>query len=186
DRTIDAVACESPGTKTEAAFNALDHGFGDGNLVGTVSTRAFSIDDDPSFVVDEIVCIVSKEWLGALPCHPCRLWIGQRDFFRRAASTAAAARTAATVTLFIPAGSIEDREVLANRTGCLLRLRPGNRLIARQPLLLGCVCLDQARIDRKPLAADQPGRDALRYHAFENLPQGVALAKAFMPRAAEH
>jgi len=48
------------------------------------------------------------------------------------------------------------------------------------------LCLDQARIDRKPLTADQPGRDALRYHGFENLPQGVALAKALMPRAAEH
>src|SRR5215813_10306068 len=116
DRTIDAVSRESPGTKTEAAFNAVDHGFGDGNLVGAVSTRAFGIDDDSSFVVDEIVCIVSEEWVGALPCDPCRLWIGQRDFFSKAASTAAAARTRVTVTLFIPAGSIEDREVLANRT----------------------------------------------------------------------
>src|SRR5262249_46796612 len=86
DRTINAVACEPPGTKTEAAFNAVHHGFGDGNLVSTVSTRAFGIDDDPSLVIDEIVCIVSKEWVGALPCDPCRLWIGQRDSFRRAAA----------------------------------------------------------------------------------------------------
>src|SRR5262249_12446094 len=164
DRTINAVACEPPGTKTEAAFNAVHHGFGDGNLVSTVSTRAFGIDDDPSLVIDEIVCIVSKEWVGALPCDPCRLWIGQRDSFRRAA---AAARTAVTVSLFIPAGSIEDREVLANRTGCLLGL-PGDRLIAGQPLLLSRVCPDQARIDRKSLAANQPSCDALRHYAFEH------------------
>jgi hypothetical protein len=46
-----------------------------------------------------------------------------------------------------------------------------NRLIARQALLLGHVCPDQARIDRKPFAANQPSRDALRHRALENLPQ---------------
>jgi hypothetical protein len=65
----------------------------------------------------------------------------------------------------------QSHEVLANRTGCLLGLWPGNRLIARHRLLLVHVCLDQARIDRKPFAANQPGRDALRHHAFENPPQ---------------
>jgi hypothetical protein len=151
NRAINTVACEPLGPKVEAAFDAVDHGLGDDNLGGTVSARALGIDDDPSLVVDEIVCIVSKEWVGALPCDPCRLWIGQRDFFRRAASTAATARIAvvSAATLLITAGGIEDREVLANRTGCLLGLRPGDRLIAGQPLLLGSVCPDQARYWRR-------------------------------------
>jgi len=120
-------------------------------------------------------------------CDPCRLWIGQRHFFRRAASTAAAAHTAVvSAVLLIIAGAIQSQEVLANRTGCLLGLRPGNGLIARRSLLLVHVCLDQARIDRNPFAANQPSRDALRHHALKNPPQGVALAKAFMPCAAEH
>src|SRR5262249_38596959 len=116
------------------------------------------------------------------------LWVGQRDFFRRLASTTATARTAviAAATLLITAGGIEDREVLANRTRCLLGLRPGNRLIAGRPLLLVHVCLDQARIDRKPFAANQPNRDALRHHALKHPAQGVALAKALVPCAAEH
>src|SRR5262249_9795562 len=145
-------------------------GLSDGDLRCTVGARSLSVDDDPGLVVDEIVCIVSKERVDALPCHPCRLWVGQRDFFRSLASTTATARTAviAAATPLIPAGGIEDREVLANRTRCLLGLRPGNRLIAGRPLLLVHVCLDQARIDRKPFAANQPNRDALRHHALEH------------------
>jgi hypothetical protein len=112
DRAINTVTCEPLGPKVEAAVDAVDHCLGDGNLGGTVSARALGIDDDPNLVVDEIVCIVSKEWVGALPCDPCRLWIGQRDFFRSAASTAAIARIAviSAATLLITAGGIEDRE----------------------------------------------------------------------------
>jgi hypothetical protein len=73
DRAIHTVACESLRSKAEAAFDAIEHGLGDGNLGRTVSARALRVDDDPSLVVDEIVCIVSKEWIGALPCDPCRL-----------------------------------------------------------------------------------------------------------------
>jgi hypothetical protein len=72
------------------------------------------------------------------------------------------------------------------RTGCLLGLRPGNRLIARHPLLVVHVRLDQACVDRKPLAGNQPSRYALRHHALEYPAQGIALAKAFVPCAAEH
>src|SRR6266542_6923319 len=67
----------------------------------------------------------------------CRLRIGQRDFFGRLAATAAAARSAtipvSITTLLITAGGIEDREVLSNRTGCFLRLRPGDWLVTDPP-----------------------------------------------------
>lgn len=122
-RTINTVACESLGPKVEATFDAVDHGLGDGNLDGTVSERPFGIDNDPSLVVDEIVRIISKEWVTALPCDPCRLWIGQRDFFRRAASTPAAARAAVvSAALLIITRGIQSQQVLANRAGCLLGL----------------------------------------------------------------
>jgi hypothetical protein len=72
----------------EAAFDALDHGLGDGDLRDTVGACAFGVDDDPGLVVDEIVCVICKKRIGALPCNPCRLWIGQRDLLRRLESAA--------------------------------------------------------------------------------------------------
>jgi hypothetical protein len=63
---------------------------------------------------------------------------------------------------------------LGERTGCLLGLRPSNRLIARHPLLLVHGCLDQARIDENPLSANKSGRDAPRHHTLEHPAQGVA------------
>ena len=47
----------------------------------------------------------------------------------------------------------------ASARGCLLGLRPGNRLIARHPLLLVHCCLDQARIDVNPLSAETAALD---------------------------
>ena len=188
DRAISGVACEPLGPEIEAALDAIHHGLGDGNLHGAIGARALGVDDDPGLVVDQIVRIVGKEWVHARPGDPCCLRIGQRDFLGRLASTAAAARTAtvSATTLLIAAGSIEGREVLANRMGCLLCLRPAHRLVAGNPLLLVHIRLDQARIDRERFAANQPGRDAHRHHALEHPAQGIALAEAFMPGTAEH
>ena len=83
-------------------------------------------------------------------------------------------------------GGIKSCEVLANRARCLLGLRPGNGLIPRQPLLLASISSDQARIDRKTFATNQPSRDALSNYALKYPAQRVALAKALMPGAAEH
>jgi hypothetical protein len=62
--------------------------------------------------------------------------------------------------LVIMAGGIEDSKVLSNRTGCFLRLRPGDRLVARRSLLLVYIHLDRAGIDRECFTANQPSRDA--------------------------
>src|SRR5664279_5595878 len=75
------------------------------------------------------------------------------------------------------------RNLLSNRMGYL---RPRNRLVAGCPLLLVHIRLDQARIDRKRLAPNEPGRDAHRHHALEHPSQGIALAEALVSRAAEH
>ena len=61
---------------------------------------------------------------------------------------------------------------------------PGNRLIARHPLLFHGSLISQ-RIDENPSSANKSGRDALRHHALESPARGVALAKAFVPCAAE-
>ena len=90
DRAINGVACEPLRPKIEAALDALDHGLGDGNLRYAIGARALGVDDDPGLVVDEIVRVVGKEWVMFWPGNPCRLRIGQRDFFWRLASTAAA------------------------------------------------------------------------------------------------
>jgi hypothetical protein len=49
---------------------------------------------------------------------------------------------------------------------CLLCLRPSNRLVTGCPLLLVHIRLNQARIDRKRFAANQPSRDAHRHQAL--------------------
>ncbi len=46
--------------------------------------------------------------------------------------------------------------------------------------------LNQARIDRERFAANEPGRDAHRYHALEYTAQSIALAEPLVPRATEH
>jgi len=107
----------------------------------------------------------------------------------RLASTLAAIRRSAiptAIALIFAAGSIESSEVFPNRMRCFLTLRPGNRLVAAEPLLLVHICLDQARINRERFATNKPSRNACRHHTLEHPAQGVALTKAIMPRTAEH
>src|ERR1700716_4276954 len=97
------------------------------------------------------------------------------------------ARTAPiSTTILVAMGSIESREVLTNRMGCLLRLRPCKRPVAGDPLLLVHIRLDQARIDRECFASNQPGRNALRYHTLEYPAQGIALPETFASCTAEY
>ena len=61
---------------------------GNGDLSYPIGARALGVDDDPGFVVDEIIGVVSEKRIGVLPRNPCRLRIGQRHLFRRLASAA--------------------------------------------------------------------------------------------------
>src|SRR5262249_100054 len=107
----------------------------------------------------------------------------------RLASTLAAIRPTAipaAITLIFTAGGIESSEVFPNRMRCFLTLRPGNRLVAGEPLLLVHVCLDQARLNHAPFATNNPGREACRDQTRQRPAQGVARTEALMPRTAEH
>src|SRR6266481_2066709 len=110
------------------------------------------------------------------------------DYLTATVNTAAVARAAVrptaiptAIALIFIAGGIESSEVFPNRMRCF---RPGNRLVAREPLLLVHICLDQARINRERFATDKPSRDACRHHTLEHPAQGIALTKALMPRTA--
>jgi hypothetical protein len=70
--------------------------------------------------------------------------------------------------------------------GCLLCLRPCNRLVAGYPLLLVYSRLDQARIDRERFVPNQPGRNAHCHYTLEDPTQSIALPEAFVPRTAEY
>jgi hypothetical protein len=137
----------------------------DSNLNCAIGTRALGVEDDPNVVVDQIVRIVGKEGVDARQGNPCRLRIGQRDFFRRLKSTVAAARiaTVAVSLFFIIVSRIESSEIFANGTRCLLRLWPDDRLISGHTPGRVHIRLDQARIDQKRFAADQPRRDTRRH-----------------------
>src|ERR1700739_3329218 len=88
DRTIGGVGCEPLRSKLEAPPDSVQHGPRNGDLNYPVGTRALGVDDDPGFVVDEIVGVVREKWIRVLPRNPCRLRIGQRHLFRRLASAA--------------------------------------------------------------------------------------------------
>src|ERR1700683_5296945 len=75
DCTINSVACEPLWSKVEAPPDPVQHGPGNGNLSDPAGARALGVDDDPGFVVDEIIDVVSEKWIGVLPCNPCRLRI---------------------------------------------------------------------------------------------------------------
>ena len=62
--------------------------------------------------------------------------IGKRDFFGRLAPLANFARTVVATTILLAASGIESYEILANRMGRFLRLRPRKRLVAGDPLRL--------------------------------------------------
>ena len=187
-RAVGRIACQPLRPKTKAPFDTLHHGLRGRNLNCAIGTGALGVEDDPNLVVDQIVRVVGKQWVNARPRNPCRLGIGQRDFFGWLASTVAAARiaTVAVSLFFIIVSRIESREIFANGTRCLLRLRPNDRLISGDTPGLVHICLDQARIDRKRFTADQPRRDARRHHTLKYPPQGITLTKALMPGAAEH
>src|SRR5215510_10384650 len=108
------------------------------------------------------------------------LWVAYVDSRRRANCHCRC------LPFFIIVSRIENSEIFANGTRCLLRLRPDDRLISGHTLGLVHICLDQARIDRKRFTADQPRRDTRRHHTLKYPPQGITLTKALMPCAAEH
>ena len=78
----------SLGSKLEAPSDPVQHGSGNGDLNNPIGARALGINDDPCFVVDEIIGVISEKRIGVLPGNPCRLRIGQRHLFRRLASAA--------------------------------------------------------------------------------------------------
>jgi hypothetical protein len=45
-RAIGGIACEPLRRQAEAVLDALDHGLGDGDLVGTVGARALGVEND--------------------------------------------------------------------------------------------------------------------------------------------
>jgi hypothetical protein len=88
DCTISSVGCGPPWSKLKAPPDPVQHGPGNGDLYNPVGARALGVDDDPGFVVDEIIGVVSKKRIGVLHRDPCCLRIGQRHLFRRLASAA--------------------------------------------------------------------------------------------------
>jgi hypothetical protein len=61
DRAINGVACRPPRLKIEAFLDTLDHRVGDGNLGYRIGARALAVDNNPGFVVDQIIDVISKK-----------------------------------------------------------------------------------------------------------------------------
>ena len=137
-----------------------------------VGSRALGIDDDPGLVIDEIVGIVSGEW-------------GRPPAWRPTPPADRLARLPSEACVYCRHHSTRhclDRH-LPHRSWWYLkpldthephgmppRHAAGNWLIAGRPFLLVHISLDQAGVDRKSFAANQPDADALRHHTFKNPP----------------
>jgi hypothetical protein len=76
-RTISGVGRKPLWSKLEASPNTLQHGLGDSYLLNAIGACTLGVDDDPRFIVDQVVCVISKQRVGTLPGNPGRLRIGQ-------------------------------------------------------------------------------------------------------------
>ena len=79
--------------------DALHHGLRDADLHCAIGARALGVRF--RLIIDQIVRIVGKERVHARPGNPCRLRIGQRDFFRRLALAIAARTVAVSVAMHL-------------------------------------------------------------------------------------
>src|SRR5271170_2683677 len=74
DRTISGVACEPLWLKAKAPPDPVQHGPCNGDLGDPAGARALGIDDDPGFVVDEIIGVAWPR-RAATVAFPCPLSI---------------------------------------------------------------------------------------------------------------
>src|SRR5262249_57079293 len=74
---INGVAYKPLRPKIEAMLDTLHHGLRDRDLLFAIGARAFSVEDDPNLVVDEVVRIIGEERIDTFPGNPGRLRIGQ-------------------------------------------------------------------------------------------------------------
>src|SRR5262249_55077203 len=77
---ISRVTRQSPGPQIEAALNTSYHGLGYSNLHGAVRASAYCIEDNPYLVVDQVIRVISEEWVHTGSRNPCRLRISEGDF----------------------------------------------------------------------------------------------------------
>ena len=112
--------------------------------------RSLDVDDDPGLEIDEIVGRVGVEGRAAWGSGPACGRISERDVLR------------SRWRIWLVAGAVTRRvvllegcEVLANRSGRTVSLVPVDDFGSGYSSSSVGVCLDDADIDRKALAADQ-------------------------------
>src|SRR6516164_8933599 len=128
----------------------LNHAFGGQHLRLPDCGGRLDIDDDRVLDVDQVIRRIGKEGLAAVRPCPARRWVRgrnelRRDFGRRSES-----------------GIVEDSQILVDRPAGSLRWKS---LVTFDPPLSIGIGLDQARVDRKSFAPDEPQRTFLFDHA---------------------
>jgi hypothetical protein len=127
------------------------------------------INDDTEIHVDEIVVGVSEECRSLVSPGPLGCRIGWRDDRHNIAGRA-------------PRGIVEGRQILLHRAAELLGIAIPAPILTRDRTLLIGVRLNQTRIDRKAITANQTGRvarfDDPLEHAVESVSLAVRLAAA--------
>lgn len=145
----------------------VEHGPGRADL--GLPDRAADLDDDGVIEIDQIVGGIGEEGLALQGSGPLRRRIGAGDELRLGLAGRA------------PGGLVERVEILAHRAAGPGEIVPVDRLGGFGRTLLVGIGLDQAGIDRKAFAADQPLRDAALHGRLEQLAQQIALAEAALP-----
>src|ERR1700680_4838558 len=154
--------------KTETLLSSLDHGLRRTDLGLTNGAGRLDVNDDAELHVDKIVVGISEECRSLVSPGPLGCRIGWRDELRHDVAGRAPCRV------------VEGRQILLHRAAGALRIavlvpvRTGDRA-----LLVG-VSLDQARIDSKPFATNQIGRDARLDDPLEYPTENIPLTEALV------
>jgi hypothetical protein len=168
-RAVGAIGGEPNRPEAEAFLGSLNHGSGRADLGLPDGATGLDIDDDGVVEVDQIVGGVSEEGVALQGSGPLRRRIGARDELRlRLAGRA-------------PGGFVEGVEILADRAARPGEIVPIDRLGRFRRALLVGVGPDQAGIDRKAFAADEPFRDAAPNRRLEQFAQEITVTEAAMP-----
>jgi hypothetical protein len=132
--------------------------------------RRLDVDDDRIVGIDQVVGRVGEEGVALLRPGPLRRGIGGRGELRLDRARRA------------EGGVVENRQILPDRTRRRVGIdRRRVPVLAGGRALLVRIRFDQAGVDREPLAADEPLRDAPAHRRLEDVAEQVAVPEPSVP-----
>src|SRR6516164_6755770 len=170
-RSVSAIGRQPLGLQSQPLLGPIDHRLGGVDLCLANGARGLYVDNHSELHIDEIVIGVGKKRRPAHRSRPLGGRIRRRDELGRNL----ARRTKGRV--------IKGCKIFLHRAACVFSGTLLAPFCSRNRTLLIGVRRDQAGIDSKPFAADEPCPDAGLHHIFEDTPENVTVTKPLIARA---